>query len=218
MASLVVFASYASNMVIAFIVLGAFIVIALIAAVFFVIGLRQSRDYVEEALPTIGVQENLNRIQKSGDNSFDNISTADLQKAAMKKKIREMGSAERTRFDAKAKKKRDERNMALPTPVFIGRDGDGVDAADNVTVAADDDAFPMVSVDEQVTVGAPLGDTGTNVDDYGLSEDDLIIVDDAPQQDDAGFPVPAPAPEAEAAPKRGRHARHSRPADMNPFG
>lgn len=202
----IVLASYTTNVVFAFIVLGLFIVVALVGLIFFLLGMRETKTYMDMSLPTAEVYENMDRIERMNDNSFANISKKDLDRIAHKKRVNEMSETERTRYEAKKHQKEEEQNIMLPMPVYDDS-SDGLDEVDT----------PLPSV-ESGTAGDDYVDANDDIQQSfspAMPDEDGIIVND--DEDDESMIVIDDEPAEPSRASHARHGRHSRTVDSNPF-
>lgn len=200
----IVLASYTTNVVFAFIVLSLFIVVALVGLIFFLLGMKETKAYMDMSLPTDEVYENMDRIERMNNNSFANISKRDLDRIARKKRVSEMSDTERARYEAKKRRRREEQSITLPMPVYgDSLDGSMAEAADAPLPGVDDtdagDGYVDANDDIQQSFSPSMPD-----DDIAVETDDVVIaVDDEPA--------------AQPGTSRARHGRHSRSSNGNPF-
>lgn len=209
-------AQYTINMLIGWGLIGILIIVAIVAAVIFMLGIRQDKEYKQEALPDQAVIMQIEDADRAMSNSLNGISSKDLKKAVKKEKLKNSDVRTRNQYEA------GKRAASLPVPKIIsGNDYSGGQANNTndaslpaFTEASTGDIAPVsLDIDELNDYPSPTtdsndGDALPNIDpsvvDLPMSYDDQMEADDttpANGNQSEALPLPSFAGGAPQAPQ-----------------
>lgn len=114
MLTVLALSKFTLNMIIGCVIIGVFVIIAIIAFIIFFLGMKQDKEYKGEALPNQAVLMQMQEADRAASNSLEGISAKDIKRAVKKEQLKKADLRTRSLHEGRQKA------SSLPMPQIIG--------------------------------------------------------------------------------------------------